>query len=84
MNLFDAGQEILVGESTRSNKAAAESLQRAFPSFPVTQVPVRGTLHLKSVATLAQDGVLLVGGSKAGQEVLKVNVYCVLFWGWWW
>ena len=86
LNVSHAGQEIFVGESLRSNKAGAESLQRAFPEFPVTQVPIRGTLHLKSVATLAQDGVLLVSDSKAGQEVLKVSSFTwflVCFgWGW--
>ena len=67
------GQEILVGLSGRSNKAGVDGLQKIFPEFPVTPVPVTGALHLKSVATLAQEGVIAVGGSKPAKDVLKVK-----------
>lgn len=65
------GQEILVGQSKRSNHAAVESLRRAFPEYPVTPVPVEGTLHLKNVATLAEEGVLVISSSPLGQKVME-------------
>ncbi|KAK7109003.1 N(G),N(G)-dimethylarginine dimethylaminohydrolase 1-like [Littorina saxatilis] len=71
-DIIFTGQEILVGESERSNRAATESLQRVFPEFPVTSIPICGMLHLKSVATLAREGVITVGGSEPSQEVLKL------------
>lgn len=70
-DIIFTGQEILIGAGDRSNKAATESLQRVFRDFPVTSIPVKGCLHLKSVASLLQDGIIAVGGSPASSEVLK-------------
>ncbi|XP_076472142.1 N(G),N(G)-dimethylarginine dimethylaminohydrolase 1-like [Babylonia areolata] len=66
------GKEIFVGLSSRTNKAGLDCLQRVFSDFPVTGIPVTGTLHLKSVVTMAQEGVLLMGSSAASQTALKV------------
>ncbi|KAK7493226.1 hypothetical protein BaRGS_00015563 [Batillaria attramentaria] len=70
-DIIFTGQEILVGDSTRTNEEGAMSLQRAFPEFPVTRIPIKGCLHLKSVASLGNEGVIIVGGSQAGSAVLQ-------------
>lgn len=73
-----SGQEILVGSSSRTNRAGIESLQRTFPEIPVTSIPIHGTLHLKSVATLAEADLLVIGGSSAAQSILQVNTLFTL------
>jgi N-dimethylarginine dimethylaminohydrolase len=70
-----AGQEILVGQSTRSNEAAVSSLQKVFPDIPVLGIPVSGTLHLKSVITVAEEGVLVTSKTTAAQQILKVHSF---------
>ncbi|PVD30030.1 hypothetical protein C0Q70_09291 [Pomacea canaliculata] len=70
-DIIYTGQEILVGSSSRTNRAGIESLQRTFPEIPVTSIPIHGTLHLKSVATLAEADLLVIGGSSAAQSILQ-------------
>lgn len=52
------GREILVGLSSRTNKAGVEAVQAAFPGFPVTGIEVAGPLHLKTLLTLCGEDTL--------------------------
>ena len=52
------GKEILVGLSSRTNKAGVEAVQAAFPGFPVTGIEVAGPLHLKTLLTLCGEDTL--------------------------
>jgi dimethylargininase len=56
------GHTLLVGQSSRTNAAGAEALERIVRPFGYTviPVPVTGTLHLKSACTALPDGSLLV------------------------
>ena len=57
------GKEFLVGLSKRTNQQGLDSLAKAFPSYPVTGIPVTGQLHLKSMMTMAGPHLIAVGGS---------------------
>jgi dimethylargininase len=56
-----AGRSVFVGRSKRSNEAAIEALQRTLGDFGyrVQGVELRGCLHLKTAATIVDEGLLL-------------------------
>jgi dimethylargininase len=56
------GRNVYAGLSTRTNEAAVEQLARILEphGYRVRGVAVRGCLHLKSAATEAGDGIVLV------------------------
>lgn len=55
------GHDLYVGLSTRTNEAAIEQLRRLLPStYRVHGVPIHDALHLKSAATEAGDGMVVV------------------------
>lgn len=57
-----SGKTVFVGETSRTNPAGIEALRRALAPFGyrVTGVPVSGCLHLKSAATEAAPGTVLL------------------------
>ncbi len=56
------GRQVFVGRSSRSNEAGVEGLRCALQplGYSVTEVQVRGCLHLKSAVTEVGPGMLLV------------------------
>jgi len=46
------GKEILVGLSKRTNEAGVREVQRAFPQYSVTSIPVSGPLHLTTMVSM--------------------------------
>ena len=60
-----AGRHVFVGDSTRTNSAAAAQMRRLLEPFGYTviQTGVRGCLHLKSAVTALDDHRLLVNPS---------------------
>ncbi len=69
------GREILVGLSSRTNKAGVEAVQAAFPGFPVTGIEVAGPLHLKTLLTLCGEDTLCAS-TESGDSftMLKVSL----------
>ncbi len=61
-DVLRVGRKLLVGLSSRTNRAGAEALQAVTRRFgyEVTPVPVRRCLHLKSAVGALPDGRLLV------------------------
>jgi dimethylargininase len=61
-DVLRVGPTLYIGQSSRTNAAAVEALQRVLKPFDyqVIAVEVTGCLHLKSAATLIGDGLLLV------------------------
>lgn len=61
-DVLHIGRRILMGNSSRTNSLgfdAFEKIVRRF-GYEVTQIPVRGSLHLKTACTALPDGCLLV------------------------
>jgi dimethylargininase len=60
-----AGRHVFVGDSTRTNSAAAAQMRRLLEplGYTVIQTGVRGCLHLKSAVTALDDRRLLVNPS---------------------
>ncbi|KAI3389871.1 hypothetical protein SNEBB_005547 [Seison nebaliae] len=65
------GKEFLVGQSSRTNKAAADFMRTIFKPFPVTTIQVHGTLHLKTVMSSGGPNTVFWGGSEISNEMLK-------------
>lgn len=61
-DVLRTGKRVFVGETTRTNAAGIAALRTALAphGYSVTGVPVTGCLHLKSAATEAALGLLLV------------------------
>ncbi|HEV2109853.1 MAG TPA: arginine deiminase-related protein [Gammaproteobacteria bacterium] len=61
-DVLQVGRILYVGLSARSNRAGADQLQAATANFGyrVVTVATRGCLHLKTAATLAAPGLLLI------------------------
>jgi dimethylargininase len=59
-DVLRVGRDLYVGLSTRTNNAVVEQLTALLPRYRVHGVTVRGCLHLKSAATEAGDGVVVV------------------------
>jgi dimethylargininase len=61
-DVLRVGRDVYAGISTRTNGAAVEQLTSLLAphGYRVHGVPVAGVLHLKSAATEAGDGVVLV------------------------
>jgi dimethylargininase len=61
-DVLRVGRKLLVGLSSRTNRAGLEALEAIARHFGygVIPVPVRGCLHLKSACTALPDGRLLV------------------------
>lgn len=61
-DVLRAGRQVFVGQTSRTNQQGITQLRDALApaGYTVTGVPVRGCLHLKSAATEAADGVLLI------------------------
>jgi dimethylargininase len=59
-DVLRVGRDLYVGLSTRTNNAAVEQLTALLPGYRVHGLAVRGCLHLKSAATEAGDGVVVV------------------------
>jgi dimethylargininase len=61
-DVLQLGRRVFVGLSTRTNQEGVEQLRgmlRAF-DYDVVAIDVRGTLHLKSVATAVADDLIVV------------------------
>ncbi|VDD79441.1 unnamed protein product [Mesocestoides corti] len=66
------GQEIIVGISTHTNEAGAQSVARAFPEYPTTIVAVPSPLTcLKDAVCMAGVNVMAVGNSDAARRIFK-------------
>ncbi len=72
------GREILVGLSSRTNKAGVEAVQAAFPGFPVTGIEVAGPLHLKTLLTLCGEDTLCAS-TESGDSFTMLKVCLYLF-----
>jgi dimethylargininase len=61
-DVLRAGRQVFVGQTSRTNQQGISQLRDVLApaGYSVTGVPVRGCLHLKSAATEAADGVLLI------------------------
>lgn len=61
-DVMRVGRTLYVGQSARSNAAAAEQLRDLIVplGYAVTSVPMRGCLHLKSAVTQVAEGTLLI------------------------
>lgn len=76
-----SGKSVFVGETSRTNAAGIEALRSALAphGYSVTGVPVTSCLHLKSAATEAAPGVILVNpawvdpAAFAGMETIAVD-----------
>ena len=76
-----AGRRVFIGRSSRTNGAGIEQVRRILYPFGynVTDVEVRGCLHLKSAATAVSDSRLLVNpawipaGAFNGLELLEID-----------
>jgi dimethylargininase len=74
------GRTLYVGESSRTNAAAIEELQRLLKPFDyrVVSVNVTGCLHLKSAVTLIGDDLLLMNPNWLhGGDFADVDRICV-------
>lgn len=47
-------------------------LSQCFPCYPVTCIPVNGTLHLKSFCSMASPDVIAIGNSESAQQALSI------------
>ncbi|KAF0307882.1 N(G),N(G)-dimethylarginine dimethylaminohydrolase 1 [Amphibalanus amphitrite] len=66
------GREFFVGLSGRTNEAGAAAVAAAFPEFSCTPIRVpAGTLHLKTLVTMAGPDILAVSELDDAQTVLK-------------
>ena len=69
------GREFFVGLSARTNEAGAAAVAAAFPEFSCTPIRVpAGTLHLKTLVTMAGPDILAVSELDEAQTVLKVGL----------
>jgi dimethylargininase len=76
-----AGRKVFVGQTTRSNGEGLAALRAALSpiGYDVIGVPVTGCLHLKSAATVAAPGVILLNphwvdaGSFQGYDTVAVH-----------
>ncbi|XP_057316436.1 N(G),N(G)-dimethylarginine dimethylaminohydrolase 1-like [Hydractinia symbiolongicarpus] len=68
------GHEFFVGQSKRTNEYGLETLQKAFPQYPVHGIKVTHTLHLKTIMSVVEEDMLTCGTephvSDALEEVL--------------
>ena len=53
-------------------QAGISQLTTAFPNYPVTSIPVKESLHLKSFLSMAGPLCVAVGKSAAAQEAKKI------------
>ncbi|XP_076815031.1 N(G),N(G)-dimethylarginine dimethylaminohydrolase 1-like [Clavelina lepadiformis] len=66
------GQEIFVGQGSRTNERGVKVLSQVFSGFKVTSIEVNGHLHLKSVCTLAADDtIILATGDDESTGIVK-------------
>lgn len=80
-DVFRSGKSVFAGETSRTNAAGIAALRAALAphGYSVTAVPVTGCLHLKSAATEAAPGLVLVNpawvdpAAFAGLETLPVD-----------
>jgi len=63
------GAEFFVGITKRTNYRGLETLAAVFEQFPVFPIEGLTCLHLKSVASMGSDKVVIVGKSDLGQHV---------------
>ena len=76
-----AGRRVIVGVSSRTNRAAIEQCAAILRPFDYAVIPVgfRGCLHLKSAVTQVADGLLLINpdwvdaGLFAGMRAISVD-----------
>nr|CAH17923.1 dimethylarginine dimethylaminohydrolase [Suberites domuncula] len=66
------GKEFFVGQSQRTNKHGLQQLAAAFPNFPVTGIPVREGLHLKSFLSMATPNHIAMGSSSAALDAKQL------------
>ena len=70
------GQEILVGQSSRTNEAGIKVLSQIFSNLPVSTIQVSDALHLKSVCSLAAPSTIILGiGNEKAQTIVEVRIY---------
>ncbi|VDO06262.1 unnamed protein product [Rodentolepis nana] len=66
------GQEIIVGISSHTNEAGAQSVARAFPEYPTTIVAVPPPLTcLKDAVCMAGTNLMAIANSDAARKVFK-------------
>ena len=67
------GREIFVGVSKRTNEEGVEVIRDTFPEFPVLPIRVGdGTLHLKSMMSMAGDDMIAFGSSSNAELVRQL------------
>jgi dimethylargininase len=76
-DVLRVGKDVYVGLSTRTNDAAVEQLTRILAphGYRVHGVEVTGCLHLKSAATEAGDGVVLVNPDWIDPELFADSIF---------
>ncbi len=73
------GQHLIVGLSARTNEQGARQLGSIFSDIPLVMVPVKGSLHLKSVLSAFDRHTLLFGQSAAARQIfMELDKICNL------
>jgi dimethylargininase len=73
-DVLRVGKKLLVGVSSRTNRAGVRALEAIANrhGYDILPVPVKGSLHLKTACTALPDGTLLVNPAWLDLEVLRV------------
>jgi len=59
------GKEFFIGLSKRTNKEGVAALAAAFPECPVHGITVDAGLHLKTISSVVNENVILIGQNEA-------------------